>query len=134
MLISGLTLMHQIQGVVDQLSGVFARHGALPNSRRVLGTTTPPGGSAGHDSSPRQKSRTNRKKSSTTDHQHWDPCLSCLKSCLNQNPSNPEHPQELVRFMQNLHNPGHRVAGIRTHHWAFAPMATYRRNSRDPLE
>jgi hypothetical protein len=55
------------------LSGVFARHGALPNSRRVLGTTTPPGGSAGHDSPLRQKSRTNRKKSSTTDHQHWDP-------------------------------------------------------------
>jgi hypothetical protein len=71
--INGLTLMHQIEGVIDQLSGVFTRHGALPNSRRVLGTTTPPGGSAGHDSALRQKSRTNRKKASTTDHQHWDP-------------------------------------------------------------
>jgi hypothetical protein len=27
MLINGLTLMHQIEGVVDQLSGLFGGHG-----------------------------------------------------------------------------------------------------------
>jgi hypothetical protein len=127
-------LMHQIQGVVDQPSSIFAGHGALPNSAKVLEIPKPRVRSPEHDSAHRQKSRTNRKKASTTDHQHWDPCLSCLKSCLNQNPTNPEHPQELVLPMQDLHNPGCRVSGITTRYRAFTPMATYRRNSRDPLE
>jgi hypothetical protein len=36
MTINGLTLMHQIKRVVDQLSSVFSSHGALQNSSHLV--------------------------------------------------------------------------------------------------
>ena len=50
MLVSGLALMHPIQGVVDQLGGVFARHGEPQFVTNLLDRATGTGSSPEHAS------------------------------------------------------------------------------------
>jgi hypothetical protein len=84
MLRSALTLMHQIQGVVDQQRGVVVGHGENQVSAAVLGFTKPPVHSPEHASAHRQRVPTNRKRPQKKAHAHRDLTASCLMSCLNQ--------------------------------------------------
>jgi len=109
------SLMHQIEGVVDQPSSVFTGHGAPLNSATVLGIPKPRVRSAEHGSAHRQRFRTIRKRAQKTTLHHWDLAASCLMSCLNPQARNQRHPRRVPRLMQDWHKAAVKMAtGIRT--------------------